>query len=110
MDTHTETTIRKKYELLDSIFDERTRRLWAAAESQALDFSGVSVVSRATGLSRTTIYQGIKDLAELRKSSTIDKNKRIRAAGGGRKPIKEQDATLLRDLEQLVAPLTRGDP
>lgn len=110
MDSPTETTIRKKYELLDSIFDERTRRLWAAAESQTLDHSGVSVVSRATGISRTTIYQGIKDLAELGKSISIDKKKRIRTAGGGRKPMQEHDAMLLRDLEELVAPVTRGDP
>lgn len=110
MDTHTETTIRKKYELLDPIFDEQTRRLWAAAESQTLDDSGVLVVSRATGISRTTIYQGIKDLAELSKPTPLIKKKRIRATGGGRKPIREHDATLLRDLEQLVAPVTRGDP
>jgi len=110
MDTHTETTIRKKYELLDPIFDEQTRRLWAAAESQTLDHSGVSVVSRATGISRTTIYQGIKDLAELSKPTPLIKKKRIRATGGGRKPIREHDATLLRDLEQFVAPVTRGDP
>ncbi len=110
MDTHTETTIRKKYELLDPMFDEQTRRLWAAAESQTLDHSGVSVVSRATGISRTTIYQGIKDLAELSKPNPLVKKKRIRAEGGGRKPIREHDATLLRDLEQLVAPVTRGDP
>ena len=110
MDTHAETTIRKKYELLDPIFDEQTRRLWAAAESQSLDHSGVSVVSRATGISRTTIYQGIKDLAELGKPNPLIKKKRIRATGGGRKPIREHDATLLRDLEQLVAPVTRGDP
>ncbi len=32
------------------------------------------------------------------------------ASGGGRKPLKVQDATLLEDLEKLVDPVTRGEP
>ncbi|RJP25495.1 MAG: ISAzo13 family transposase, partial [Candidatus Omnitrophota bacterium] len=38
------------------------------------------------------------------------KPKRIRLPGGGRKPITETDPTVLRNLERLVEPLTRGDP
>jgi len=46
----------------------------------------------------------------LRQPNPLAKKKRIRATGGGRKPIREHDATILGDLEQLVAPVTRGDP
>ena len=110
MDIHTETSVREKLELLAPLFDEQTRRLWAAAEAQVLGRSGISLVARATGLSRTTIHQGIKDLVELRETKGLEKKKRIRAAGGGRKPIDEYDPTLRRDLELLVDPVTRGAP
>jgi len=109
MDITTETSIREKLELLAPLFDEHIRRLWAAAEAQVLGHSGISLVARATGLSRTTIHQGIKDLVKLHETKVLEKNKRIRAIGGGRKPIDEYDPTLRRDLELLVDPVTRGD-
>ncbi len=109
MDAHTEATVRSKLENLNPILDERGRRIWAAAEAQALGRSGVSVVSRATRLSRTTIHQGLKDLVHLREG-VGEKSQRIRSAGAVRKPIQEHDPTLLRDLERMVAPVTRGDP
>lgn len=110
MDAQTEAAVRNKLDLLAPLFDEQTRRLWAAAEAQVLGRSGVSLVARATGLSRTTIHQGLKDLVELHETKALGRTKRIRAEGGGRKPIDEYDPTLRRDLELLVAPLTRGDP
>ena len=110
MDAQTEAAVRSKLDLLGPLFDEQTRRLWAAAEAQVLGRSGVSLVARATGLSRTTIHQGLKDLVELHETKAQGRTKRIRAEGGGRKPIDEYDPTLRRDLELLVAPLTRGDP
>lgn len=110
MDAQTEAAVRNKLDLLAPLFDEQTRRLWAAAEAQVLGRSGVSLVARATGLSRTTIHQGLKDLVELHETKAQARTKRIRAEGGGRKPIDEYDPTLRRDLELLVAPLTRGDP
>jgi len=96
--------------LLEPILDEQSRRLWAAAEAQALGRRGVSVVARATGLSRTTIHQGVKDIEGLRKKKDSEVGKRIRAPGGGRKPISEHDPTLRQDIERLVQPTTRGDP
>ena len=106
----TETAIREKLQWLGPLFDERTRRLWAAAEARVMGHSGISVVARATGLSRTTIHQGIKDLTELHETEGSEKERRIRAAGGGRKPLEAVDPTLLADLERLVDPVTRGDP
>ena len=110
MDAQAETAVREKLDLLDPLFDEQTRRLWAAAEAQVIGRSGVSLVARATGLSRTTIHQGIKDLVALHEAKDPERKKRIRAVGGGRKPIKEYDPTLRSDLERLVDPVTRGDP
>jgi len=110
MDTESEILVRKKFDLLEPILDEQSRRLWAAAEAQALGHRGVSVVARATGLSRTTIHQGVKDIEGLREKKALEKGKRIRAPGGGRKPIGEYDPTLRQDIERLVQPTTRGDP
>jgi hypothetical protein len=110
MDAETENLVRKKFDLLEPIFDEQSRRLWAAAEAQALGRRGISVVARATGLSRTTIHQGVKDIEVLRERKVLDKSKHIRAPGGGRKPINEHDPTLRQNIEQLVETSTRGDP
>jgi hypothetical protein len=109
MDAQTEASVRKKLDLLAPLLDEQTRRLWAAAEAQGLGRGGISLVARATGLSRTTLHQGIKDLVALHETKAGQK-RRVRAVGGGRKPLEEEDPTLRRDLERLVDPLTRGDP
>jgi len=48
--------IQEKYRTMCKILDERGRRVWAAAEAKSLPFGGVSLVSKATGMSRTTIH------------------------------------------------------
>ena len=67
---------------------------------------GVSAVTRATGVARSTIGRG---LAELRSGETLDTS-RVRRPGGGCKPLIETDTSLLNDLRSLVEPDTRGDP
>ena|SRR6267142_1063386 len=84
---------------------EPGRRRLAAADALALGRGGVSQVSRACGLSRVTILQGIRDLAEPTLSES-----RVRRAGGGRKSLVTQDPALPQVLEALVEPLARGDP
>ncbi|GAC1359379.1 MAG: ISAzo13 family transposase [Ktedonobacteraceae bacterium] len=64
------------------------------------------MVSRATGLSRPVISQGIKELQEGAKAG----EGRIRRVGGGRKSTVSKDPDLREDLERLVEPVTRGDP
>lgn len=101
-----ETEIRKKYLLLKDTFNERTRRLFAAAEAHSFGRGGIAVVSRATGLERHTIARGIKDLFVDKK---LDVNS-IRKHGAGRKKTTSVDKTLKTDLEKLIEPTTRGDP
>jgi hypothetical protein len=67
---------------------------------------GVSAVTRATGIARSTTGRG---LAELR-GGEVPEPERVGRAGGGRKPLSETDANLLDDLRSLVEPETRGDP
>jgi len=43
------------------VMDERVRRQWAATEEVALARGGISVVARATGMSRNTIRAVIRE-------------------------------------------------
>src|SRR5512144_2723063 len=110
------TTVQTKYELLRPLMDERMRRQWAAAEALSLKRGGVTVVAKATGLSRTTIGEGMRELRERTNLAIEDESciwelpTRGRHPGGGRHPVKVNDPTSVRDLEALIEPTTRGDP
>ena len=101
--------IRRKYRVVAPELDERRRRQWAAAEAREVGYGGVSVVARATGLARSTIHAGLRDLRvsqrERAKAAT-----RIRGAGGGRRRLTSSDPDLLSALLALIEPTTRGDP
>jgi transposase len=98
--------ITARYEALKTLLDERSRRLLAAAESQAVGKGGISVVAKATGISRPVIRQGIADL----KDPTALASGRVRKEGGGRKRVIDKDASLKTDLQSLLESTTRGDP
>ena len=98
--------ITARYEALKPVLDERARRLVAAAESQAIGARGISPVSKATGISRVVIRQGI---AELKDPVSLAPG-RIRRKGGGRKKAVDKDASLKSDLQDLLEATTRGDP
>jgi hypothetical protein len=100
-------TIRKKYERVSVVLDERGRRVWASAEAEALGYGGQSIVAKATGLSRMTLYSEKIGAAQ---SGLVGSRKRVRKVGGGRKKLTEQEPMLLSALEGLVEPTTRGDP
>jgi hypothetical protein len=88
--------------------NEAGLRLWAANEALSLGYGGVSAVSRATGISRTTIHSG---MAELERPAAASAGEgRVRRSGGGRKRVTEKDPGLLEALNRLVDPVTRGDP
>jgi transposase len=101
-------TMREKYRVLCGVLDERGRRVWAAAEASSLPYGGVSLVAQATGLSRTTIHAGIRELQESRRKPLA--TGRSRKAGGGRKPLTFHNPDLLKALQKLVESTTRGDP
>jgi hypothetical protein len=100
--------IQEKYKALNEFLDERGRRIWAAVEARSLRHGGVSKVARATGLSRTTIHVGFKEL-EFGKASAPPPG-RIRKEGGGRKPLTHHAPDIIKALDALVEPTTRGDP
>lgn len=108
-DAKVEARIRRKFRSVAVELDERRRRQWAAAEARDAGRGGISLVSRATGLSRPTIMAGLKEL-ELSAKSRAVVAARVRSPGGGRRPLTQSDPGLLEALERLIEPATRGDP
>jgi transposase len=98
--------IRTKFQGLEAELEERARRRWAAVEAVSLGWGGVTAVAQATGLARSTIERGIREL----ESQTTVPLGRQRRAGAGRRRVEEVDAGLQRALERLVEPTSRGDP
>src|SRR6266699_4226841 len=114
---HDVPSMRAKFEALRPYLDERRRRLWAAAEAMVLGRGGITAVATATGLQRVTIRAGIRELQAdpgnatgAESAAAADRMQRVRAPGGGRKPLTTQDPALVHDLEALVEPTARGDP
>jgi hypothetical protein len=107
-----ETGIQLRYQALDPVLDERSRRRFAAAEATAAGRGGVAAVSRITGMARSTIIRGLAELAVDFGNGAVSNLQPpgIRRPGGGRKKLTETDPTLLSDLQGLVEPATRGDP
>jgi hypothetical protein len=95
----------KKFERIWPYLDERARRMMAASEAKQLGYGGVSIVSRACGLSRITIAKGIREL-----ESEPMAVGRIRRPGAGRPQLITLNPQIPQLLEALVEPLTRGDP
>jgi transposase len=86
--------------------DERRRRLFAANEALALGHGGVTAVSAASGIARSTIYRGIAEL----QAGGDDLGERLRRSGGGRKSAVKRQPGLLPALQSLVEGAVRGDP
>ena len=97
--------LEEKFALLWPHLDERARRMMAASEARQLGYGGVSIVSRACGLSRVTITRAMGELGGAPLAAG-----RIRRPGAGRPGILALDPGLPGTLEGLVEPLSRGDP
>lgn len=104
-DIELEATIVEKYASISSLLNERARRLWAASESKAIGYGGDALVSSATGLARETIRNGRREL-----EAGVEVTGRVRKSGAGRPDIEQTQPGITQALEQLVDPVTRGDP
>ena len=100
-----EEAIGERFRALAGEFNERQRRLWAAAEARSAGYGGISAVVRATGISESTVLRGLADLD----SGEVPLPGRVRRHPG-RVPILEREVGLERDLDRLIDPVTRGDP
>ena len=92
-----EGAIRLRWDTVGSRLDERRRRLFAASEVRSAGRGALALVSRITGLARSTINRGEDDLD----AEPLAKG-RIRRAGGGRRALSETDPWLVPALKRLV--------
>jgi len=100
-----EASIRERYAAVGRGLNERARRLLAAAEARTAGHGGIAASSRATGLARSTIGRGLKDLDD---PSLL--TGKVRRTGSGRPALIAKHTTLLEDLRRLLEPATLGDP
>jgi hypothetical protein len=106
-----EAQISKRYHQVKDSLTERARRLFVAAEAKAIGHGGISAAARATGMAKSSIGRGLKELAEIEASGSPGLEKtRSRRPGGGRKKVEDRHPELLDELNNLVEATTRGDP
>jgi hypothetical protein len=98
--------IKARFDTLAPVLDERERRLFAASEARAAGRGGVTAVSQATGIARSTIDRGLADL----RSGAVMSSTRVRRQGGGSKPATETQPGIVEALHDLVQSAIRGDP
>ncbi len=98
--------VQKRHDSIAAHLSEKDKRLWAASEANTIGRGGDTIVYEATGISRVTIGKGKKELSGKPEGT----QKRIRKTGGGRKRLMDKNPALMKDLDTLIDPLTRGDP
>ncbi len=99
-------SIELKIILVHTLYSERDRRLYAAAEALKLGYGGISYISRVLDCDRKTILRGIE---ELNCPETIEQD-RIRTKGGGRKTSLENIPDLDANFLEVIFVYTAGDP
>ena len=90
--------IKEKYASISGELNERSKRIWAASEANAIGHGGVTIVHKATNISRSTIHIGKKEILEGQSQATS----RIRKQGGGRKSLESQNSDLIKELEAIA--------
>jgi hypothetical protein len=97
--------IRERFAAVEQDLNERSRRLLAAAEAKTAGYGGITAAHQATGIARSTIGRGLKDLAAPGALAG-----EVRRPGGGCPTLIEKDPALLESLRHLLEPATMGDP
>jgi hypothetical protein len=88
--------------------NEYQRKRYLSSEAKAIGYGGISVVSRLSGMSRQTLTDGVKELANPK--TEIMRPGKSRKSGGGRKPVWGVCPGILEALDNLVSAHTKGDP
>ncbi len=86
--------------------NEYQSRLYVAREAISFGRGGIKLLNKITGMSRTTIIKGMKEL----KGDSLSLNNRIRKEGGGRKKLEHKDSQLEKSLQEIMQEDTAGNP
>lgn len=99
-------SVATKYDKICLFLDERSRRMWCAVEAESYGYGGVLLVHKATGISKSTIAKGKRELNTVIET-VVDNKNHVRASGGGRKSITEKYPNLLRGCpERVISPVS----
>jgi Rhodopirellula transposase DDE domain len=93
------------YAEVREVLDERQRRLVLGAAARRVGRGGIKRVAAAVGVVSETVSRGVADLR-----AGVVADGRVRAPGAGRKPVAESAPAVVTALEELVDPVSRGDP
>ena len=91
---------------LITLLDERAKRQFLATRATHLGYHGVTLVSKASGVNRKTIYRGIHEL----NSAKGTQNGRIRLAGGGRRKLLNKHPEYMEEFDAISKEHTAGLP
>ncbi len=100
-----EEDLERFFSFMSPLLDERQLRLLSGATARMLGRGGPTVVAKASGMSRNTVIDGVKEY-----DSGAGPSDRVRREGGGPPRLIDTDPDLLMDLDDLVEPDARGDP
>ena len=98
------------FSLVGGRLDERARREVAAAAALSFGRGGVTLVSNCSGVSRSSIHDGIRQLGLPEPERKSGGERRVRAVGGGRKSLLEKDPGMRDAIADLIEPHVRGNP
>lgn len=101
--------LKEKIAMMMPLLNEKQRRFYLASEAIAIGRGGIAEVSRLSGVSRSVINAGIKDINEGN-MDVLSVDAPIRRKGAGRKPITETQPGIKEALDDLVCDSTYGDP
>ena len=101
----TEEALARFFDVVLPHMNEMQRRVLAGAAAEMLGRGGKTAVASASGMSRNTVIK-----AEAEVNAGIEPSARLRAPGGGDKPLTDRQPGLLEALDELVYPETRGNP
>ncbi len=101
--------IKEKITTMLPLLNEKQKRIYLALEAKDIGRGGISQISKITGVSRSVISKGIKEI-EVKDQSILSLEAPIRQKGGGRKPITETQPGIMEALEALVSDATYGSP
>jgi Rhodopirellula transposase DDE domain len=96
-----------RYDAVSPNLDEKGLRLFAASEALAAGHGGIVAVSEVTGIARSTIGRGLKELAA---QDNAPPQNRVRRTGGGRKAAVVKQPGLIEALTKTIQSAIRGDP
>lgn len=104
-ETQLENVIKSVYENMAGLLDEKQLRMLSASIAKGYGYGGITKVHRISGLSRSTIHIGRKEL-----ENRIEGKQRIREAGGGRKLVEEKTPEIITAIQEIIGNNTYGNP